>query len=521
MPEYYSLQFVLFMVVTVMVYYYLGKKKPGLQWVCLFAASMLYYLWSGFFYIFFILVTALCTWVSGLLFEKISNKSRLAIKECGKTDKDKKDAIKRKTKNRKKFVLITVLLITFGILAFIKYVPESWHPIRGLLLPLGISFYTFQSVSYVIDSYNGDYPPEKNFLKFLLFISYFPQLLQGPINRFDELSGQLIAKRDHIDITLFQKGLLRIGYGLFKKYAIANLLVGTISAIFDNVTPDIPGSVVVYGILLYSAQQYADFSGGIDIAIGVSELFGIEMAPNFRQPYFSISLADFWRRWHISLGTWMRDYVFYPFALSKPMQKFGKVTRKKLGKHLGGVLPACLANILVFLVVGLWHGSASHNILWGLYNGIVIALSSILAPAFTKCNTIFHINVDGRPLHIFRIIRTFVIVNIGWYFDRIVNFEDCMTCFRNTLLYFSPERFVPTITDYNIPYIKSLSVVAVAACFVVFIISFCKEKGIDIAGRVIRTNVAAKTAIAIIVVLSIQLSYSMTGIAAGFLYANF
>ena len=128
---------------------------------------------------------------------------------------------------------------------------------------------------------------------------------------------------------------------------------------------------------MYSFQQYADFSGGIDIVTGAAQLFGIELAPNFRQPYFSISLGDFWRRWHISLGSWMRDYVFYPFALLKPVQKLGKKISKRFGKHLGVVLPASIANILVFFLVGIWHGPEVHYILWGLYNGIVIALSDI------------------------------------------------------------------------------------------------------------------------------------------------
>ena len=206
MPEYYSLQFVLFMIVTVMVYYFPGKKKPGLQWVCLLASSLLYYLWSGAFYIIFILVTAFTTWMAGILFGKINTCSKDEIGNIPKTAKEQRENVKKKYKNRKRFVLIVVLLISFGILAFIKYVPEGWRPIKGLLLPLGISFYTFQSASYVIDSYNGDYKPERNFPKYLLFVSYFPQLIQGPINRFDELSGQLTAKRDHIDICSFKKG---------------------------------------------------------------------------------------------------------------------------------------------------------------------------------------------------------------------------------------------------------------------------------------------------------------------------
>ena len=142
-------------------------------------------------------------------------------------------------------------------------------------------------------------------------------------------------------------------------------------------TPDIPGSVVVFGILLYSAQQYGDFSGGIDMVEAASSLFGVGMAENFRRPYFSVSLADFWRRWHITLGTWMRDYVFFPFALTKPMQRLGKWASERLGEHLGRTLPACVANILVFLIVGLWHGAEPHYVAWGLYNGVVIALADL------------------------------------------------------------------------------------------------------------------------------------------------
>ena len=151
----------------------------------------------------------------------------------------------------------------------------------------------------------------------------------------------------------------------------------------------------------------------------------------------------------------------------------------------------------------------------------MIALSSILAPAFSRCNTIFHINIEGRPLHVFRIIRTFIIVNIGWYFDRIVNFDDCMICFRNTLLNFSPERFASTITDLNIPYIKSLTLVALLACIIVFVISVYKEKNIDIAEKVTELKVIEKLGIALIVIFCVQLSYSMTGVSAGFMYANF
>lgn len=148
------------------------------------------------------------------------------------------------------------------------------------------------------------------------------------------------------------------------------------------------------------------FPGGIDMVLGVAQLFGIEMMPNFRQPYFSTSLGDFWRRWHISLGAWMRDYLFYPFALTKPMQRFGKWATGHWGKHFGRVLPAAVANLLVFAVVGIWHGPQAHYLVWGLYNGMVIALADLLEPAFKKMNTALHIPTESRTWHIFRILRT-------------------------------------------------------------------------------------------------------------------
>ena len=146
------------------------------------------------------------------------------------------------------------------------------------------------------------------------------------------------------------------------------------------------------------------------MVLGVAKLFGLDMAPNFRQPYFSTSLANFWQRWHISLGQWMRDYVFYPFALTKGIQKISKWCGEKLGKHFAKSIPACLANILVFTLVGIWHGPELHFLVWGLYNALIIALSDLLEPVFKKLNVLLHINEKGKGMHIFRIIRTFIIV---------------------------------------------------------------------------------------------------------------
>lgn len=286
--------------------------------------------WQGIFFLFF---TALTVWGGGLWLARLDADCAARRKAPGIT-KDEKKAVKAKTQRRKKGVVALVLVTNFLVLGYFKYwsyfvrllagaVAATAPSALGLVMPLGISFYTFQAIGYLIDCFRGRHPAEKNPARFLLFISFFPQLIQGPINRYGAMEPQLTAAHSW-EWERTKRALFVILFGAMKKYAIANLTAPTIAAILDRNDPTLAGSMALLAILLYSLQQYADFSGGIDMVLGVAQLFGIEMMPNFRQPYFSTSLGDFWRRWHISLGAWMRDYLFYPFALTKPMQRFGK-----------------------------------------------------------------------------------------------------------------------------------------------------------------------------------------------------
>ena len=314
-----------------------------------------------------------------------------------------------------------------------------------------------------------------------------------------------------------------------KKYAIADMLVGSISSVLDGDISRLPGSLVVFAILLYSAQQYADFSGGIDIISGVSLLFGIELAPNFRQPYFSTSLGDFWRRWHISLGAWMRDYLFYPFALLKPMQNFGKWCTKHMGKngrHFGRVLPAGIANLVVFFVVGIWHGPQLHYVLWGLYNGMVIALSDLTEPFWKKLAAKLRMNTGSRGFHAFRIVRTVVIVNIGWYFDRIVHLRSCLQAFAVTLTDFRLTALKDGIVSEIIGHSTLFNIaggyaVAFLGLILVFADSIQKERGCDVCGQIIHGRFVRKMLIVILMMLLVIASFLFTESAGGFLYANF
>ena len=210
---------------------------------------------------------------------------------------------------------------------------------------------------------------------------------------------------------------------------------------------------------------------------GVSQLFGVKLAENFRQPYFSISLGDFWRRWHITLGAWMRDYVFYPFALRPSMQKLGKWSGDKLGRHWGRTLPASIANILVFFLVGLWHGADAHFIWWGLYNGIVIAAADLASPLFERMIKLFRVNTETAFWHVWRILRTFIVVNIGWYFDRIEDFGTSVLCLKSTLLNFDPAGLGPSLAALGLkPGERMQIMLAFVAIVVVFAQSLREER---------------------------------------------
>lgn len=525
----FSIEFAVLLIIALGLYYLLPSKY---QWCCLLVASMVFYVFSGVENLLFIGMTSLSTWFGGRLLYRFTLEFKEQKKNAGLT-KEQKKSLKVSMLRKKKVTLLVVLLLNFGILAYLKYWQVIYEGILqivqpgkvsvslGLLLPLGISFYTFQSVGYLIDRYRDSEEGESNFFKYLLFVSFFPQLIQGPINRYDRMKPQF--DQHHVfDWEKIKQALFLMLFGMLKKYAIADLLSGMVALILDAPGAETPGSVIVVGILMYSAQQYADFSGGIDLVMGVAQLFGISMMKNFRQPYFAVSLADFWRRWHISLGAWMRDYVFYPFALTKAMQRLGKWGINHAGKSIGRVLPACLGNILVFFIVGIWHGAEVHYILWGLYNGLVIALAELCDPLFVKLKQMFHIREESRLFHVFRIMRTFIIVNIGWYFDRIVRFGDCVTAFRNTLFHFDlsalgrlmPEMMADTLSTGAL-------LVVVAAIVLVFVHSVLEEKGIEVYALLARHHIVVRWGVYYSMMILIQAAMSFGVRSEAFLYAVF
>lgn len=416
-----SLSFPIFAAAAVAVYYLVPKR---MQWGVLLIASLAFYCTGGGLSVGYVLYTAATVYAAARFL------GRFQAEKAASPAERKKEAA-AVCRRRSRLVCLAVILLNFGLLYFLKYwnftagliqplAERVFHgarvPLSRLLLPLGVSFFMFQSAGYVIDVYRGKYPPEKSFGKFLLFVSFFPQMVQGPISRYNDLASQLFAHRD-LDHTDLKYGIQLAMWGYFKKLVIADRAAVLVSAVLDDPW-SYGGMVQAAGVLFYCIQLYGDFSGGIDIARGAARLFGIELAENFRRPIFAASLTDFWRRWHITLGTWMRDYLFYPLSLSKPFGRLGRFARRHISGKLGRILPTSLATFIVYFVIGIWHGANFRYVAFGFWNGGWITLSLLLEEPLTRARTALHINDGALWYRLFRVLRTNLIVFLGRYMTR-------------------------------------------------------------------------------------------------------
>jgi len=506
-----------------LVYYVFPRR---MRWIVLLLASYAFYATRALSALPFILITTATTWFAALMIGKMGEAAKARLKaEKATLSAEEKKAIKAQTKKRQRLMMLSALVLNFAILAVLKYTDEillmaGSQPL-GLLLPLGISFYTFQSMGYLLDVYNGKYPPERNILRFALYVSFFPQLIQGPIGRYDQLAPQL-AKAQDFDVKNLESGAMLVLWGLFKKLVIADRALPVVNAVFSAQAGEYGGAVIVLGVLMYSLQQYCDFSGGIELVTGIAQWFGVQLAPNFKRPYFAVSLGDFWRRWHISLGSWMRDYVFYPFALTKPVSRLSKAAKGRFGADFARALPAALGNVLVFLLVGVWHGAASNYILWGLYNGLVLAASALLEPAYKRFGADRPQLVASKGFHVFRVLRTFVIVNIGWYFDRCVTGGQAFRMLGTTLT-------DPRFAQLNLELLTGLGAAAadyvlLAVCTaLLFAVSLCQERGMVMRNWVMARPLPLRWAIQIGAIVAVALFgvYGSGFDEAAFIYYQF
>lgn len=433
-----SYEFLGFLAVLFLLYYLIPKKY---QWMLLLAASYVFYFMAGAYCLVYILITTVTVYLLGCRIEDLREKQSAYLKEHkAELGKEEKKAYKNGIKKRQWRILLIGLLINLGILAGVKYTNfaiynvnlalHSFGSIRQLdfldiALPMGISFYTFQALGYIIDVYRGTSRAERNPFKFALFVSFFPQLVQGPISRFQDLSKTLYAEHS-FDAKEVSFGLERILWGFFKKLVIADRILVGVNEIVKN--PESYGGAYVFvGMMFYALELYADFTGGIDITIGAAQVLGIRITENFNRPYFSKSIKEYWRRWHITMGTWFTDYIFYPISVCKPMLKFSKFSREHFGEVIGKRMPVYLSSFAVWLATGIWHGASWNFVVWGLGNWVVIMISQELMPLYQK----FHEKVNGA-VNRNRAAGGFRLENNGFYrLFQILRTILLMSCLRS------------------------------------------------------------------------------------------
>ncbi|MBQ8518471.1 MAG: MBOAT family protein [Agathobacter sp.] len=443
-----SYEFILAVAAVVVIYYSIPKR---FQWMFLLGASYLLYFSADPSYLIFISITTLTTYLAAKKISRLSQEKTAYLKENKTTlDREAKKAYKEGVKKKQRLFLHLALLVDLGLLIGIKYTNFIIENINGIItsvsnmepisyldiiMPLGISFYTFQTVGYLVDVYNEKYEAQNSYGKFALFVGFFPQLSQGPISRYNDLSETLYAEHK-FDTKVVAFGLQRILWGYFKKLVIADrVLIGlkTLLAAPENY----PGVYFFVAMMFYAIQLYADFTGGIDITIGIAETMGIKVKENFMRPYFSKNIKEYWNRWHMTMGSWFTDYIFYPISVSGFMLKLSKKARQVLGENIGKRVPVYLATILVWFTTGIWHGASWNFIVWGLANCVVILISQELSPLYVKFHNRF--DVEGKLWYkTFCVIRTILLMSALRMFD----------CYRDVTV--TIKMFFSMFTTWNI-----------------------------------------------------------------------
>ena len=527
-----SFEFALLWLVTGILYYAIPLKK---RWVVLLGSSLVFYFIGGISTGYFMLFTVACIWLIALWLDKFNKIQKAYLDAHPDMSRDKKKKYRLFIQRKKRLILALGLVVCFGFLVFLKYFNflseqtfsilhlfkvQAEAPKINIALPLGISFYTLQATSYIIDVYRGKLEAEKNPAKIALFVCFFPQIIQGPIGRYGTLAPQLF-KGNRFDPVKFKHGLELALWGVIKKLTIAEYVGFIADNVFDNYT-QYTGFVIFLGSVAYGFQVYADFSGGMDIITGIAETFGIEMAVNFERPYFARSIAEFWRRWHITLGAWMRDYVFYPLSLSKAFAKLGKKTKKVFGTYIGKMLPTFLASFISFMLVGIWHGSSWKYIAYGLWNSVIITGSILLDPVYKKVIEKLKINTDAFSWKLFQIVRTFFLVSIGRIFSRADSLRDSLAMLKRMFSEFNPWIFTNGTVLKLGANGKQLLLIAVML-LVLLVVGIMQENGMKLRQKLDEQNILFRWIVIIAAVCFVMIygAYGSGFSASDFVYQQF
>ncbi len=450
MTSYCSLLYLaVFLPAVVLVHRILPQR---LRWAALLAASYAFFWSVSGKLLVFLLVSTVSIHYFGLWLasEQQCRDHHLAAAALA----DRK-AIRHRFTRRLRGILLLAVASQVGILLTLKYaaffssnlnrlllaMDLPLHvPVPSFLLPIGISFYTLQAVSYLTDVYRGTIRADRNLARLALFLGFFPQIMEGPICRYSQTADALWAGHP-ITWQSLTFGMQRILYGMIKKIVIADRLNLLIKTVFNDYQT-FGGGIIALAMVCYTCQLYMDFSGTMDVVLGSAEIFGVRMPENFRQPFFSRSISEFWQRWHITLGTWFKDYVFYPLSMSGPLKKLTGAARRRLGVHYGPLVSGSIALAVVWFFNGLWHGAGWHYLFFGFYHFALILMGSLAEPLVQRLTAFLHIDRTRLPYRIFQTVRTVLLVCVGELFFRANGLRAGLAMFRTMVTDFSLEPFM-------------------------------------------------------------------------------
>lgn len=431
-------------------------------------------------------------------------------------------------KSRAHLLLYMGILGDIGLLLYFKFFKDTWTLIQiiwrrhmgfvlwDLMVPVGIAYYSLALMGYLIDIYHKRIKAERNIWDFLNFVLYFPAIFQGPINLYKKLSPQL--KEAHaFDEARVVDGLQRILWGYVKKVVIADRIGVIVASLYGD--PETAGILMFYTYALYSFQIYADFSGGIDVIMGVSRMLDIELTENFKSPFVATSVTDFWKRWHASLGEWMEKYIYFPIVLNRRVQKFSK---KISNKYMRKVFAATLASVIVFVIVGIWHGTGWNYVVYGLYQAFWVSMAVLLAPVYKKMKAVCHVNDKCLSWRIFVSLRTFMILVIGRYFSRAENLEVALwhlgKTFTSNTLY---TLFDGTLLEHGLDY--SNMVVMYIGILLILLVEVLNERGIILREKLMTQDIVFRYVVYLVGLFAIII-FGMYGAefnSASFIYQGF
>lgn len=505
-----SFKFLVFIAAAFLGYFAFPKKY---RWVWLLIAGAYFYLSASVILAVYLLLSIASAYWFGAYCNKLSARRDGFL--SAETDKEARRAYKIRFEQKRRRAAAAVILFNLAILGFLKYagfvldnvsrvvrlfVPAFSLPGLELAIPLGISFYTFMAVGYCVDVYREVTEGERNPLKLALFLSFFPHIMQGPIDRYDELAPQLYEGHA-FDFDRAAQGLYRMLWGFFEKLVVADRLAILVNTVIDR-SDSYNGAFLLAAVFCYAVQIYADFAGYMDIALGAAKVIGISPAENFDTPYFAASVPEFWRRWHMTLGSWFRDYLFYPILRSSFCKTLAKRLKGKAGKNAAGTVTTCLALAAVWFTTGLWHGASWHYIAWGCYYGALIILSAAAKPWTERASEALKINRDARWWRLFCVVKTFLLVLLGYILFRANSMTHAASIISRIVTKF-PLGF--NADGYGLGLDHKDLAVAAAGMLVLFAADMLKFRKVDTLERFRRLPLAVRWTILYAAIASILL----------------